>query len=89
MNNTVGITLAFVDGGRPKCRLEECQFGNFITDAMAEEMKVDIAVINSGGIKGSFDQGRLSYPFQISILLYSKNGHISLLSIYFKANQIS
>ena len=60
MHNTVGVSLAFVDGGRPKCRLEECPFGNFITDAMAEEMKVDIAVINSGGIKGSFEKGDMT-----------------------------
>ena len=57
MNNTVGKTLEYIDGGRPKCRLEECPFGNFITDAMADEMKVGIAVMNSGGIKGSFKKG--------------------------------
>ena len=37
------------------CRIEECSFGNFVTDAMASEMGVDIAFINSGAIKGSFD----------------------------------
>ncbi len=57
MNNTIGFAAEFVDGGRPKCRLEECPFGNFLTDAMAAEMKVDIAVINSGAIKGSFEKG--------------------------------
>ncbi|CAB4069163.1 NT5E [Lepeophtheirus salmonis] len=40
---------------RPKCRLEECSFGNLLADAMRSELKVPIAVINSGGIKGSFD----------------------------------
>lgn len=47
--------MAYIDGGRPKCRLEECSFGNFATDAMASEMKVDIAILNSGGIKDGFD----------------------------------
>ena len=61
MNNTVGNTLEYIDGSRPKCRLEECQFGNFIADAMAEEMKVGIAVMNSGGIKGSFNKGFFSF----------------------------
>lgn len=55
MDTVVGATLAYIDGGRPKCRLEECSFGNFATDAMAEEMGVKIALINSGAIKGSFD----------------------------------
>ena len=51
----MGSTEAFIDGGRPKCRLEECSFGNFATDAMASEMGVNIAILNSGAIKGSFD----------------------------------
>jgi len=57
MTNFVGFTEAFMDGGRPLCRLEECSFGNFMTDAMAAEMKVDIAVANAGCIKGSFQKG--------------------------------
>lgn len=55
MGTAVGATQAYIDGGRPKCRIEECSFGNFVTDAMASEMGVKIAVINSGAIKGSFD----------------------------------
>jgi len=55
MDTVVGSTVAYIDGGRPKCRLEECSFGNFATDAMASEMKVDIAILNSGGIKDGFD----------------------------------
>lgn len=55
MDTVVGSTVAYIDGGRPKCRLEECSFGNFVTDAMAAEMKVEMALINSGAIKGSFD----------------------------------
>ena len=57
MEVVVGNTEEFIDGGRPKCRLEECSFGNLITDAMAEEMQVGIAIINSGSIKGSFEKG--------------------------------
>ena len=54
----MGHSSAFINGGRPKCRLEECSFGDLVTDAMAEQMGVDIAVINSGAIKGSFPEGR-------------------------------
>ena len=36
--------------------MEECSFGNFVTDAMAAEMGVKIALINSGAIKGSFNE---------------------------------
>lgn len=59
MNTLVGESLVLIDGGRPKCRLEECSFGDFVTDAMATEMGVDIALINSGGIKGSFEKGTI------------------------------
>ncbi len=58
MEVVVGRSSQFIDGGRPKCRLEECGFGNLVTDAMAEEMGVDIAVVNSGAIKGSFSKGQ-------------------------------
>lgn len=57
MEVVVGRSSEFIDGGRPKCRLEECSFGDLVTDAMAEEMEVDIALINSGAIKGSFEEG--------------------------------
>lgn len=60
MNTLVGESLVLIDGGRPKCRLEECSFGDFVTDAMATEMGVDIALINSGGIKGSFEKGPIT-----------------------------
>ena len=62
MNVVVGHSSEFIDGGRPKCRLEECGFGDLVTDAMAEEMDVDIAVINSGAIKGSFPKGERRRP---------------------------
>ena len=66
----MGSTKAYIDGGRPKCRLEECSFGNFATDAMASEMGVDIALLNSGGIKGSFEHGKI---FQMFIQPISNN----------------
>ena len=57
METKVGSAGVFIDGERPKCRLEECGFGNFVTDAMAAEMGVGAAIINSGAIKGSFRAG--------------------------------
>lgn len=57
MSVEVGEAVAFIDGGRPLCRLEECSFGDLLTDAMAEEMGVEMAFVNSGAIKGSFKAG--------------------------------
>lgn len=75
MDSVVGVTGAFIDGGRPKCRIEECSFGNFVTDAMASEMEVDIALINSGAIKGSIDPAL-------------HNGEYYRFQLFFKAKTI-
>ena len=61
MDTVIGSTLAFIDGSRPKCRLEECSFGNFATDAMKTEMNVEIALCNSGGIRGSLQPNGMYY----------------------------
>ena len=58
MSVAVGESLSHIDGGRPGCRLHECAFGDFGTDAMAAEMDVDMAIMNSGTIKGSFNKGK-------------------------------
>ena len=58
MDTKVGESITDLDGERPKIRLEERPFGNFLTDAMANEMKVNIAFVNSGSIKGSFSKGK-------------------------------
>ena len=63
MDTKVGYTQTFLDGERPKVRLEECSFGSFLADAMAHEMKVKIAFVNSGSIKGSFYQGTFLIKF--------------------------
>ena len=60
MSKSVGVASVFIDGGRPRCRLEECPFGDLVTDAMASEMGVPMAVINSGAIKESFQKGTLN-----------------------------
>ena len=56
---------------RYSCRMEECSMGNFITNAMVWKWateydgsgegwtNVATAVINSGGIRDSIEQGRL------------------------------
>ena len=63
-------------GGRPKCRIEECSFGNFVTDAMAAEMGVEMALINSGAIKGSFDPNSRNGNWGILVFFW---GNVSYL----------
>ncbi len=70
LNREVGSADTFLQGaprGQLMCRREECNMGNLITDAMywacTEELGEDalntpiIAVMNSGGIRASIDEG--------------------------------
>ena len=65
MNVAIGRAVSYIDGGRPGCRLYECAFGDLATDAMAAEMNVGMAILNSGGIKGSFNAGEYAIPIRL------------------------
>ena len=42
------------------CRLFECSCGDLVTDAMAAEMNVDIAMVNGGSMKAELQKGEKS-----------------------------
>lgn len=73
MNVAVGHSLEYVDGGRPGCRLYECAFGDLATDAMAAEMNVGMAILNSGAIKGSFNAGPITMGDVIQAMPWSNS----------------
>ncbi|XP_070568327.1 snake venom 5'-nucleotidase-like [Ptychodera flava] len=88
---TIGKTRVYLDGSRPACRLQECNIGNVITDAMVhqnmkhpDEMKwsdVSIAVMNSGGIRSSIDGPKtISVGDVMSVLPYQETH--DLVEIY-------
>ena len=74
MSVVVGDSLEYIDGGRPGCRLRECAYGDLATDAMAAEMGVGMAVLNSGSIKGSFNAGEYAGNFAPEVAAESKWG---------------
>ncbi|XP_072042370.1 snake venom 5'-nucleotidase-like [Amphiura filiformis] len=82
-NEVVGRTHVLLEGyPRYSCRMEECNMGNLITDAMVwkwatlydgeEELegwtKVATAVFNSGGIRDSIEQGNITYHDLVNVL---------------------
>ncbi|KAK7108612.1 snake venom 5'-nucleotidase-like [Littorina saxatilis] len=82
MKTVVGRTLVKLDGNRMVCRTRECNLGNLITDAMAEEGRkfpsrtganFTIAIYNSGGIRSSFDIGSITFADLISALPFNEN----------------
>jgi 5'-nucleotidase len=49
----IGQTDAFLVGDRKVCRVQECNLGNLITDAMRAYSKAQIAINNGGGIRSN------------------------------------
>lgn len=49
----IGQTGAFLVGDRKICRVQECNLGNLITDAMRAYSKAQIAINNGGGIRSN------------------------------------
>ena len=70
----VGDTTVFLVGDRAVCRVQECNLGNLITDAMREETGAQIAITNGGGIRSNVPLGEptpddvaLSTPYTVTL----------------------
>ncbi len=53
----VGESAVFLVGDRKVCRVQECNLGNLITDAMREYSHAQIAITNGGGIRSNVPVG--------------------------------
>lgn len=53
----VGESSVFLVGDRAVCRVQECNLGDLITDAMRAETGAQIAITNGGGIRSSIPVG--------------------------------
>ena len=83
-NKVVANAAEAIDGERGNCRQMECQMGNLIADAMLERVKdqgVQIAFMNSGGIRASVDAGEVTMgevmtvlPFQNTLSTFQITG---------------
>lgn len=70
-NKVVAKAAAAVDGDRQTCRIQECQMGNLVADAMLDRVKdqgVQIAIANSGGIRASLEPGEVTMGEVLTIL---------------------
>jgi len=70
-DRVVASSATEVRGEREVCRVEECEMGNLIADAMLARVKdqgVQIAIQNSGGIRASFDAGEVTMGEVLSVL---------------------
>lgn len=78
VRNPIGYSEVIIDGSRPGCRLRECPFGSFMTDAMAYGLNVSMAIMNSGAIKGSLE-GKITTGDIYNVLPFPNN--IDLIEI--------
>ncbi|MFN8379321.1 MAG: 5'-nucleotidase C-terminal domain-containing protein [Anaerolineae bacterium] len=53
----VGESAVFLVGDRAVCRVQECNLGDLITDAMRAETGAQIAITNGGGIRSNVPVG--------------------------------
>lgn len=56
----VGEAAVMLDGDRSVCRVEECNLGNLIADAVREETGAQIAYMNGGGIRSDIEAGEIT-----------------------------
>ena len=67
----VAETAAPIDGDRANCRVKECEMGNLVADAMLERVRdqgIDIAIMNSGGLRASIDAGPVTMGEVLTVL---------------------
>lgn len=62
------VASALLVGDRAVCRVEECDLGNWITDAMLAETGAQIAITNGGGIRANIDEGPVTVGDVLTVL---------------------
>lgn len=77
----VGEAGVFLTGDRAVCRVEECNLGNLIADAMRADTGAQIAFMNGGGIRANIDEGEITLgevltvqPFQNLLSTFELSG---------------
>jgi 5'-nucleotidase/UDP-sugar diphosphatase len=67
-NTPVGEAAVFLVGDRAVCRVEECNLGNLIADAMRENTGADIVLQNGGGIRADIPDGPVTLGQVLTVL---------------------
>ncbi|WP_171119431.1 bifunctional UDP-sugar hydrolase/5'-nucleotidase [Ruegeria sp. HKCCA5463] len=67
----VANSAAAIEGDRAICRVQECEMGNLVADAMlarVAEQGAQIAIANSGGLRASIDEGEVTMGEVLTVL---------------------
>jgi 5'-nucleotidase len=89
-------TEVFLQGDRTVCRIEECNLGNVIADAMRAETGAQIGIMNGGGIRASIEAGDITlgevmtvHPFGNTIATFEIKGVVIIAALDNVVSQIS
>ena len=64
----IGESAVYLEGDRKVCRVQECNLGNLITDAMRSETGAQVGLENGGGIRASIKQGQVTRGDVLTVL---------------------
>ncbi|MEO0912518.1 MAG: bifunctional metallophosphatase/5'-nucleotidase [Pseudomonadota bacterium] len=70
-NKVVAEAAAPIEGARDVCRVQECEMGNLVADAMLDRVKeqgIQIAIANAGGLRSSIDVGEITMGEVLTVL---------------------
>ncbi len=94
----VAQSPGFIEGDRAVCRVEECPMGNLIADAMlarVADQGIDVALMNSGGIRASIDEGEVTkgdvltvLPFQNTLSTFRMTGEGLMAALENSVSQV-
>ncbi|SDW60691.1 5'-nucleotidase [Ruegeria halocynthiae] len=83
-NKVVASAADSIEGDRSVCRVQECEMGNLVADAMlarVADQGAQIAIANSGGLRASIDPGDVTMgevltvlPFQNTLSTFEISG---------------
>lgn len=97
-NKVVASTAAVIEGNSAVCRIQECEMGNLVADAMLDRVKdqgVSIAIMNSGGLRSSIDDGDVTMgevltvlPFQNTLATFDISGALIVAALENGVSQV-
>ena len=73
-SKVVASSSAIIQGERDVCRVQECEMGNLVADAMLDSVAdegVTISIANSGGLRASIDAGDVTMGEVLTVLPFS------------------
>ncbi len=67
----IGTAQDYLNGDREHIRYEETTLGNFVTDVMREYTGASIALLNSGSLRASIDEGPVTIEEVFQVMPYA------------------